>query len=286
MSINSKVPHPILVALRNGLLQTFSIDDLMSLCFDLDLEYDDIAGQTRKIKIEKIIDLFSNKGNLVDLINYCIEQRPNYKWPDPFAREINTTVVEQNPERKKELGILFLTANPIDLEHINTGKELREIQEKIRLSKLRDNFCLIQKTAVRPSDISQALLDSNPWIVHFLGHGNEGELFFEDEIGHVQPVTHEALASLFEIVSGQVECVLLNACYSSTQAQEIANYVHYVIGMNQAITDQSAILFSVGFYQAIGAGKSIVDAYKFGCVQIRLHGIPEHLTPVLIQSKA
>lgn len=53
--------------------------------------------------------------------------------------------------------------------------------------------------------------------------------------------------------------------------------------MNQSISDKAAIAFSVGFYQALGAGKSIEQAYDFGVVQIRLQGIPEHLTPVLIK---
>jgi hypothetical protein len=37
------------------------------------------------------------------------------------------------------------------------------------------------------------------------------------------------------------------------------------------------------FYQALGAGRSIENAYKLGWVQIRLYGIEEHLMPVLIQ---
>lgn len=55
--------------------------------------------------------------------------------------------------------------------------------------------------------------------------------------------------------------------------------------MNQAIGDDAAISFAIGFYQALGAGRSIEDAYKLGCVQIRLQGIPEHLTPVFYALK-
>lgn len=51
--------------------------------------------------------------------------------------------------------------------------------------------------------------------------------------------------------------------------------------MNQAIGDKAAIAFSIGFYQALGAGRTTEEAYKLGVVQIRLQGIPEHLTPVL-----
>ena len=52
---------------------------------------------------------------------------------------------------------------------------------------------------------------------------------------------------------------------------------------NKAIGDKAAIAFTIGFYQALGAGRTVEGAYKLGCVQIRLQSIPEHLTPVLIK---
>ncbi|WP_272819181.1 hypothetical protein [Scytonema hofmannii] len=51
--------------------------------------------------------------------------------------------------------------------------------------------------------------------------------------------------------------------------------------MSKAISDRAAIEFAVGFYDALGAGKSVEFAYKFGCAAIRLAGIPEQLTPIL-----
>jgi hypothetical protein len=53
--------------------------------------------------------------------------------------------------------------------------------------------------------------------------------------------------------------------------------------MNQAIGDRAAIAFAVGFYDALGAGRPIEFAYKLGCAAIRLEGIAEHLTPVLLK---
>jgi len=181
--------------------------------------------------------------------------------------------------------ILFLAADPTNASRLRLGQELREIQEKLQLAKMRDEFKLEQRMSVRPVDISQAILDEKPKIVHFSGHGtNEGSLCFENEIGKSQFVEPDALASLFELVADHVDCVLLNACYSEIQAKAIANHIKYVIGMNKAIGDKAAISFAIGFYQALGAGKSVEDAYKFGCVQIRLQSIPEHLTPVLIKN--
>lgn len=181
--------------------------------------------------------------------------------------------------------ILFLAADPTDASRLRLGEEFREIQEKLKLAKLREKFRLeLPQLSVRPADISQALLDVQPQIVHFSGHGTStGALCFENQTGQTQLVQPDALAALFEQFAQQVRCVLLNACYSETQAKAIGKHIRYVIGMNQAIGDKAAIAFVVGFYQALGAGRTIEDAYKLGCIQIRLQGIPEHLTPVLIK---
>jgi len=181
--------------------------------------------------------------------------------------------------------ILFLAADPTDASRLRLGVEFREIQEKLKLAKLRGRFKLeLPQLSVRPADFSQALLDVQPQIVHFSGHGtSEGALCFETERGQSHLVQPEALAAFFEQFAGQVKCVVLNACYSEIQARAIAKYIDYVIGMNQAIGDNAAIAFAIGFYQALGAGRSIEEAYKFGCVQIKLQDIPEHLTPVLIK---
>jgi hypothetical protein len=180
--------------------------------------------------------------------------------------------------------ILFLAAEPSDTVRLRLGEEIRTIQEKLQLAKLRDDFVLRSCMSIRSADISQALLDLNPQIVHFSGHGTSGgALFIEDRTGKAQPISPEALAALFEQFSNKVKCVVLNACYSDTQAQSIVTHIENVIGMNRSISDRAAIAFSVGFYQALGAGRSIEDAYKFGCIQVKLENIPEYLTPILLK---
>jgi hypothetical protein len=82
-----------------------------------------------------------------------------------------------------------------------------------------------------------------------------------------------------------VKCVILNACYSEIQANAIADHIPYVIGMSQAIGDKAAIAFSTGFYKALGAGCTFKEAYRFGCLEIQLENIAEHLTPILHRKK-
>ena len=184
------------------------------------------------------------------------------------------------------ISVLFLAADPTDASRMRLGEEAREIQEKLQLARLRDFFTFHSRFSVRPEDISQALLDTNPQIVHFSGHGiPTGAICVEDKSGKTQPISPSALAALFKQFAGQVKCVILNACYSESQAQAIGEHIDYVIGMRQSAEEKAAIAFSVGFYQALGAGLSIEDAYKLGCVQIRLRSIPEHLAPVLIKKR-
>lgn len=188
--------------------------------------------------------------------------------------------------KQKVISVLFLSADPTDASRLRLGEELREIQQKLQLAKLRQRFVLEQRTSTQPADISQALLDVQPQIVHFSGHGiATGSLCFENVVGETHPIETDALVALFEQFASHVNCVVLNACYSETQAIGVAQHIDYVIGMNQAIGDKAAIAFSIGFYQALGAGRTIQDAYRLGCVQIRLQDIPEHLTPVLIKKK-
>jgi len=180
--------------------------------------------------------------------------------------------------------ILFLAANPKDTGHLRLDQELRDIAEGLRRAQKRDQFNLEQRSAVRPRDIQRAMLDVEPQIIHFSGHGeSEQGLVFEDEIGNAKFVDGAALAGLFELFADQVNCVVLNSCYSETQAKAIAQHIPYVIGMNQAIGDKAALAFAVGFYDALGAGRNIEFAYKLGCSAIRMEGIAEHLTPVLLK---
>jgi len=180
--------------------------------------------------------------------------------------------------------ILFLAANPKDTGRLRLDQELRDIAEGLQRAQKRDQFNLEQRLAVRPRDIQRAMLDVGPQIIHFSGHG-EGDqgLVFEDEIGNAKFVNGAALAGLFELFADQITCVVLNGCYSDVQAKAIAQHIPYVIGMNQAIGDRAAIAFAVGFYDALGAGRPIEFAYKLGCSAIRMEGIEEHLTPVLLK---
>jgi len=178
--------------------------------------------------------------------------------------------------------VLVLAANPRDTDTLQLDREIREIDTRLRLSKARDQFNVKQNWAVRVEDIRQALLDFEPQIVHFSGHGAGTDgLIVENETRKSQFVSTEAWVKLFQFFEPKIECVLLNACYSEVQAAALSQCVPYVMGMSHAVGDRAAILFTAGFYEALGASRSYEDAYKFGCVALATEGIPEDLSPVL-----
>lgn len=201
---------------------------------------------------------------------------------DLLAVDESLRVHLDSAQSHKASVILFLAADPTNASRLRLGQEVRDIQEKLQLAKMREKFILHQRMSVRPTDVTQALLDLRPTIVHFAGHGTAaGQLCLEDSTGRVHAVDPAAITELFEQFKDQVKCVVLNACYSEEQAGAIAEHIDHVIGMHGAIGDEAALAFAAGFYQALGGGCTIEEAYKLGRVQIRLQGIPEHLIPIL-----
>jgi hypothetical protein len=189
--------------------------------------------------------------------------------------------------KQKTIKILILTANPQGTNPLNLGVEVRKIEEALQRAKNRDRFEVITRSAVRTIDLHRALLEYRPQIVHFSGHGGETHgLVLENDEGKIQFVSTQALARLFGVFEfGEIECVLLNACYSEVQAEAIHQFVDCVIGMHLPIGDQAAIRFAEGFYDALGAGSSYEEAYKLGCSAIDLDGSSEYTTPVIKSRK-
>jgi TIR domain/CHAT domain len=167
--------------------------------------------------------------------------------------------------------ILVIASNPQGTASLRLDKELRVINDVIQRSRLRDQFDVQPLWATRTIDLLPALLRYKPWIVHFCGHG-EGSvgLVLEDEGGRAKAVSSEALADVFMNLTSDVECVLLNACYSKAQADAIVQHINYVVGMSREIRDDAAIAFTRGFYTALGNGEPIKKSYDCGKSQVAI----------------
>ena len=179
--------------------------------------------------------------------------------------------------------ILFVASNPTNTSNLGLDEEIREISEKVRLSDHGNLIKIVSSWATRPDDLLQAFNMHKPQIVHFSGHGTaNNEILLIDKNGLSKPISTEAISALFKTVKDNIKLVLLNACFSKTQAQAITKIVDCAIGMNSSIGDQAAIIFAASFYRAIGFGRSVLGAFEQGITAILLEGIPENNIPELI----
>ncbi|MGD2091829.1 MAG: SIR2 family protein [Candidatus Aminicenantes bacterium] len=244
---------------------------------------------------EFIIDLFKifkqRKPSIIEKTDKILEYIGFVPIPPP-KNEPKETIQSPTPgnsskNKPKRKKILILAANPMDTTRLRLDKEIREIKEGLRRAKHRGQFEITSELAVSLWGLRRALLDHEPQIVHFTGHGNKEGLLVEDESGMAKQISSEALSGLFELFSDKIECVILSACLSAPQANAISQHINYVIGMKEEIDDDAAIEFAVGFYDALGAGRSVEDAFKFGRVAIlqKFPDLSEHLIPVLKKRK-
>jgi hypothetical protein len=178
--------------------------------------------------------------------------------------------------------VLLLAANPASTADLDLAVEREAIEQCLERAQGQHDLQLVSKYAVTDDDLRRALLDHQPEVVHFSGHGSGKHGLVFEEGSEPLLISGAALADLLGLCKAHVRCVVLNACYSDVQAQPISAVVEHVVGMSRAIGDLAAIKFSTGFYDALASGRPFTDAFRFGCNAISLKGLPESLTPTLI----
>ncbi|MCX7096352.1 MAG: TIR domain-containing protein [Methylococcales bacterium] len=231
---------------------------------------DDITNQNREIKTENYIAGDIKGGNIAGR--------------DIHIHHHNSEAGSKPMPTQKT--ILIVAANPSNETRLRLDVEARDIDEGLRLAKHRDQFVLKQQWATRVRDLRRAMQEHQPSIVHFCGHGSgEHGIVLEDNDGKTQLVSTEALANFFELFIDEVECVVLNACFSEVQAKAIVQHIPFVIGMSEGIGDKAAIEFAVAFYDSLAAGKDYQKAYRFGCSAIEMAGVEGHLIPQFFKKK-
>lgn len=185
-----------------------------------------------------------------------------------------------------KIKVLFLAANPDNTTRLALDEEIRSLEIVIEGSEYRDSIEVVQKHAVRPADLHKILLKEKPHVVHFSGHGSKHEeLILKDDDGTAFPVRKESVVDLFGILKDNIRLVVLNACYSRSQAQAIVEVIDCAIGMKAAIGDEAATRFATALYLGIGYGRTIEEAFRLGKNAIMVFNIPEEHTPELLSNK-
>ena len=112
--------------------------------------------------------------------------------------------------------ILFLSANPTQTKPLQLIKECNTIDQKLRSSSEKGTFKLEQRHDISIKWLIEELLNYNPQILHFSGHGSEkNSLIFKSEnTGEIEEVPPSALSEVFRVLGKNIDLVFLDACYS------------------------------------------------------------------------
>jgi hypothetical protein len=78
--------------LRSLLIESFDLEELHSLCFDLGINFDSLAGSTIDSKARELIAYCQRHLRLPDLLAACRQHRPHIAWPDfPEQTDVHPT---------------------------------------------------------------------------------------------------------------------------------------------------------------------------------------------------
>jgi len=168
---------------------------------------------------------------------------------------------------------LFLRANPVDVRQgmmLPLDREIKRIKEV--LSYRRDEFKMRDEGALEIEDFSKFLLEMRPHLLHFSGHGTtRGSLLWETSDSTKTAIQPERIASMIARFE-QIQCIILNACYTTQLADSLHFHGIVVIGMTDSVTDDTAVHFARGLYQALAHGETLAQAFDLARDEITLSG--------------
>ncbi len=205
---------------------------------------------------------------------------------NPAVKAVSVRTVTRNIlRRRKQLNVLYSTANPDAKSPLRVDAEMRQVQEAVRGSRLRDNIALHYRPAANLKSIMDGLNDLAPGIVHFSGHGYSGGIAV-DHAKVKRPsgkiVTFELLAKAIAAVDTPPQVIVLNSCHSAGAKKAFLPPARAVIAMGDSISDLAATAFAAQFYAAVAAGQSLKAAFAQGVVAVEAVSLNEAKTPQLI----
>jgi hypothetical protein len=213
-----------------------------------------------------------------------------------------------SPRRPSPPVVAVFTANPSCTTALDLEGEVRAIATELDAGGLEGVLCFEHLRATTPATVQRALLLTKPTVVQFSGHGRAGRsaparrggrpvrdlvadrerpeeggiMLHGDRDATVKIVSGRALGDLFAKAGATVRLVVLNACHSATQVKAIVEHVDFVVGIDGAITDEAAQVFSVALYRALALGRPIKEAFELGVNALMLEGLDDDVDlPVL-----
>ena len=138
-----------LFPLSTKIYDHFNIEDLKSLSFSLDIEYEDILGQTKTTKVEEFVKFVYRRGRITELITRLKEEREHVIWPSiNESKQIQEAPLPDYDSLKPNAKTYFLDLakkqymdfNRIDLDWENIEDALNYAEEHNEWETFIDTF--------------------------------------------------------------------------------------------------------------------------------------------------
>ena len=169
------------------------------------------------------------------------------------------------------LGVLI--AEPDALNKVDAQHELNE------LKKIENNpMNIIEIIPGTSENLREAVEKHSIDILHYIGHGDfsndEGYLMLESSDNQCDKYSSDRVANILNLADNSIQMIILNSCkgaesssyanFSGVAIRLIQNSIPAVVAMQYNISNQSAIIFSKVFYQAIINGFPIEYSVQKG----------------------
>lgn len=218
---------------------------------------------------------------------------------EPLVRHVPVATVPAPLRVRGALRILGIVSSPRGMAVLDVGQERENLTSALARSAERGLVDLQWAPDATWSSLQELLLSQEWHVIHFIGHGDfdfereEGILALVGKDGRANRVEGSRFVDLLRQARPMPRLVVLNSCSSATSSSEdlfsgtaaalVRGGVSAVAAMQFEITDDAAIDFCRGFYNAIAHGRGVDQAVSSGRVAILGSSSEtlEWVTPVL-----
>ncbi|WFR67665.1 CHAT domain-containing protein [Curtobacterium flaccumfaciens] len=213
------------------------------------------------------------------------QQRHQAAAADQLARtegRLAAQIVAMREPKVEPLRILYGTATPDGDLRVN--QEIRRVEAAVRAAVHRDQVSIRHAADITSGDLLDYVTSFRPHVVHFSGHANADELFFDDGSleGAHRSVPISAFMEALSAADEPPQLVVLNACESAENLQPLLAGVPIAIGMKAAVGDADAITFATRFYRAVADGQSVQGALALASADMKMNGLDDFDLPIIV----
>lgn len=253
------------------------------------MENDGKVGDGSRYLYCKDSNVRAHRGTIVKYANKPALAKTVPTKRRPAGKAIVVKVITRSAlKKRKKLNVLYSTANPDTASPLRVDAEMRQVQEEVRGSRLRDNITLHYRPAANLKSVQDGLNDLSPGVVHFSGHGSSSGIAVDH--AKVKPpskkmMSYGLLAKAIKAVDNPPQVVVLNACQSVGAKSAFLPPARALVVMGDSISDLAATAFAAQFYAAIASGQSLQAAFDQGVVAVAAVSLTEEKTPRIFVAK-